>query len=127
MLPPNFFVKNTKTFFPTFIFSFLSLSLYIGFAINSVIVKISVVIKYAVAPPTPYFIKFPINDTIITPKAGTDDAKHAPNILILNIEKSSLILTNDNKNEIIYTNIFFLENMLKIKFLSIFIVFSFIF
>ena len=125
---------DINTFFPIFIFSFLSFSLYLGFIINSVAIITNAVIRYSKNPPIPNFIKFPISDTISIPNTGIDEPIPAPNMLKLNIENSPFRLTNDNINDIKYIAIFSFANTFENMFIlfvfsscSISIVFSFIF
>lgn len=63
------------------------------------------------APPTPACITLPINETKTTPNIGTDEAKQAPKMLILNIENSPPKLTIDNMNEITYITTFLMANI----------------
>lgn len=83
--------------------------------INKVIINTKLVRKYPKAPPTPYFTKFPINDANTIPNTGTEEAKQAPNILILKTENSPPSPTIDNIKEIIYNTIFFTANTLENK------------
>ena len=82
--------------------------------------------KYPKAPPIPYFTKFPIKDTRIIPNKGTEDARQAPNILILKTENSPPSPTIDNIKEIKYKTIFFIVNTLE-KIFSLLFSFAIIF
>ena len=120
-----------KIFLPTLIFSFLSSSLYFGFIMNKLIKNTRLVRKYSSPPPTPNLITFPIKDTTVTPKSGIEDEKQAPNILILNNEKSPPMPTNDNINDRIYIIILFRlmtsDHLFIVSFFLSCIVYSFIF
>ena len=101
---------DINMFFAKFTFSFLSSSLYFGFIMYIVTIKTSAVSIYVNVPLIPNFIALPIIAKATIPNNGIEFEIHAPNILILNGEKSPVIPTIDIINDITYIGIFFIEN-----------------
>src|SRR5699024_6508078 len=92
---------DINTFLASFIFSFFSSSLYLGFIINIEAIKTKDVNKYVNAPSIPNLIAYPINPDINIPKTGIEFPRPAATTLIPNGENWSLIPTIDIIRDII--------------------------